>query len=372
MKIKNSILCIVALSALLFSFSGCTSVKDRLELSVTDETAEATTALTTVTTAAATEPVATTEPSVPDIPDVPDETGGEESDAAKALKLVSEARAKTYGYDVEANGHMSYEVPSSGMFNADIKADQDYTLLTHTDENGNGSYSVSVSDGTNSSSYTCVDGRIYICAPDGDGNMSLRVVEIPDGEDADIPDLTAFLGDENGGQIPGVEDIALDKLFGKAEIKSGMNGSSVVTFSEADAEFINSLIMSLLSSGASGEETDHEQDEIMPDILPELFDSDALAYDVQAIYTVDADGCLVNEDLRVSISVNIQYSEGLGSFALEMFRLETETEYRTVAEGITITAPENADEYEEITLEELLGSFDIFGETVTVDEETEI
>ena len=371
MKIINSILCIVALSALLFSFSGCESVKDRLELSVTDETAEAVTDTTVITdgitTEATTTPVITTEPSVPDIPDVPDD----KSDVIEAARIVSEARTKTYEYDVDADGSISYEVPPTGMFDADINGYQEYKLLTHTDDNGAGSYYVSISDGTNLTSYTSVDGRIYIYNLADDENLSLKVVEIPDGEDGDIPDLTAFFGDDDEVQIPGLEGVTLDRLFGKAEIKRDESGSLLITFSEADAEFLNTFIMSLLTSGASDEETDQGQEDIMSGVLLEVLGSDAVIYDIQAHYAVNADGCLVSENLRISVSINVPYPEGFGEFAFEILKLETAIGYRTVEEGITITAPENADEYEEITLEELLETFDVLGETVTVNEETD-
>lgn len=364
MKIKNSILCIVALSALLFSFSGCASVKDESALSLNGETsdisAETNVFTTGITTAATTEPAAATEPLAEDIPDDPNEN---KSDVAEAAKIVSDARKKTNEYDVDAAGSMGYEVPSTGVFDSDIKVHQDYTVLKHTDDNGTGSYLVSVSDGTNSTSYTSVDGRIYINDLDDDGNLSLKVVRLPDGENEDIPDLTSIFGGEGEIRIPGLEGVTPDRLFGKAEVEHGTNGSLTVTFSEADAEFINGLVMSLLTGGASGEETDPDQGDMMSGFLLEILGSDAVIYDIQALYTVNADGYLVNENLSVSISINVSYSEDVGAFSFEMFRFENETEYRTVEEGVTITAPENADQYEEITLEELMGSIDAFKES---------
>ena len=409
-----SVLSLILSICLLLSFVSCKDEDNKGETTTAGATEEIVTAAvpatdtdaTSGTIAPVTEPTGgTTAPAVTDKPDDPDPGTGDDTDDGEydpALRALIDAMIGYVRSDSVDDTKITLASLMGEMLPIDIGVDSELKLEKHFDESGIKSFTATViSDETETAKAVFVDNVLYVAKTGEEGTELKRAYfdpndteTLPDGAGAIIPVLYAVLSTADTDTLLSVLYALTDpsEVFGEMSMTKDEEGRDVITIGELNSTYINSLLSNLLAQiipydffdgedegeedgklggllgglgglGGLGDDSESGGLDMLKPILKMLVDAvqnDEIDYTLTLTAPLNADGTFAG--LKIEGGVTISISLGGFSIPVPVVALEIETTFGQVPEGgVNVEVPENADQYEEVELGDLLDLSGILG-----------
>ncbi len=174
----------------------------------------------------------------------------------------------------------------------------------------------------------------------------------------DIPNINIgdFVSDEFGDIISGIK---YEEFYRDFKVIEGENGEKTIVFSNPDSERINTLIGGIIDKIGQdklaeliGSSENSDTVKTVIDMLVSAIKSGKAVYEASLTVVIDKDGVIGLESN--SFKALVSQSLGFISVNVPLFNLDSEIRYEHPEQGVTVTAPENAELFEEISYEELL------------------